>query len=327
MKVNYLLISAGVSSLLGLHSIFPSSAAAAPETANTRLLLVVSSEKDLTSPSLEIPSAGASPSLEIPSAGASPSLEIPSAGSVISPAAANQQLTEQARVEQERSSQQAAEQARIQEEQRRQADVAQRARIQEEQRRQADAAEEQARIQEEQRRQTDAAEQVNRQQEVRVASSSELSTVNSAPRSEPKVERLTKKVDVKQVIFRCEDTNGVPTTIAKLKDDKKSFIISWKSDFFNASGYNSQTRCKQASSRFEIYRKSNKFVYLTTGKINSQPTICLTGKENGVCGEGIQSQQGLLFTLKPNSSPQEILEKLTIALQSHEIVNKPALEE
>jgi hypothetical protein len=360
MKINSQWTLAGVSLFLGL-SVFPALAMAETEASKPQLPIAQSSGKEGESSAPVLPSPGESSAPVLPSPGESsapvlpspgessapvlpspgessaPVLPspvgssapvLPSPGSDVSLAQANQEYADQSQVERERSAQQADEQVRIQEEQKK-AEAAEQARrrqseASEQARRRRSEAAEQARIQAEQRRQSEATRQQNGQPEVRVASSSEPSTAST---QSTEVEPLSKKVQVEQVAFLCETENGVPMTIAKDKDNKNILIISWEYTGFNDAGYTPQERCKQVSSRFELYRKNNNFAYLTVGTINGQSSICLTSKENGNCGDGIQSQQGLLFTLRPTSNSQEILEKLAIALQSKTTSTQQILEE
>jgi Circadian oscillating protein COP23 len=137
------------------------------------------------------------------------------------------------------------------------------------------------------------------------------------PKSEPAViEKVVKRVELKEVSFLCNEDSSSPATVVKLKDQSDLVVILWKSDFFKTAGYDAQTRCKQVSARFEAYNKNKSITYLTTGSLHGQSVICLTSKKDGGCGDGISLSQGLLFTLKPSDSSDEAVESLVAALQN-----------
>jgi hypothetical protein len=115
-----------------------------------------------------------------------------------------------------------------------------------------------------------------------------------------------------QLTFVCGSDNGTPKTIAKL-NNRELGVILWTSTAFTAKGFDPQTRCKQVSARFEEYNQANQLIYLTSGKMNGQAVICATTKENGDCGD-ISPHDGLLFTLKPSSNVEELLEQLANVL-------------
>lgn len=137
-----------------------------------------------------------------------------------------------------------------------------------------------------------------------------------------------KKVELVEVNFLCGEDGGTPATVAKAKDSKQFFVILWKSDVFKQAGYDAATRCKQVSARFEEFNKANLFTYLTSGKLNGQPVICLTGKADGACGDdSVSLKQGLLFTLKPDENSNQTLEALATVLQSENGSTQEPLEQ
>jgi Circadian oscillating protein COP23 len=126
----------------------------------------------------------------------------------------------------------------------------------------------------------------------------------------------SKKLELESVAFQCGTSDSTPATIAKIKDLDELLVIRWASDFFKAGGYDAQTRCEQVSARFESYKTGGDVLYLTSGKLNGQSVICVTSQEDGSCGTGIESNGGLLFTLKPTDDSQATLEDLVTVLQS-----------
>lgn len=136
--------------------------------------------------------------------------------------------------------------------------------------------------------------------------------------SEPyaKFNKLAYKVELQEVSFLCDSEKSTPSTVLKFKDKDERLVILWNSDFFAEAGYDSDTRCQQVSTRLANFVKEREFLYLTSGKLNGQPALCLTSSEDGSCGDGITLYEGLLFTLKPNDNSQEKLEKLVSLLES-----------
>ena len=154
------------------------------------------------------------------------------------------------------------------------------------------------------------------------------SSVASSSQTKPK-KLVAKKLELEQVSFSCGQDGSTPSTIAKIKDQDKVVVILWSSTVFAEAGYDPQTRCKQVSERFEKYQKAKALIYVTAGKINGQPVLCVTSKEEGVCGEGIQvdTEGGLLYTLKPGSDAKAILEKLATAIKSQDKASQKPLKE
>ena len=142
---------------------------------------------------------------------------------------------------------------------------------------------------------------------------------NQPPKAETKL--MAKRLNLGKLSFSCNADSKIPTTIARIKD-KNLDIILWVSDLFASKGFDSKTRCQQVTARLEEYNKKQTLAYITTGKLNGQSVICVTSKEDGNCGDGIPIYEGLLFTLKPGSNPQNTLEQFADALQNHNEKNK-----
>ncbi|MBE9109420.1 hypothetical protein IQ273_08325 [Nodosilinea sp. LEGE 07298] len=131
------------------------------------------------------------------------------------------------------------------------------------------------------------------------------------------------KVELEGVSFLCDSEENTPATLVKLKNEDERLLILWDSVFFEDAGYDSETRCKQVSARLADFIEEGDFLYLTSGKLNGQPTLCLTSSEDGDCGEGITLHKGLLFTLKPEDNSQEKLESLVSLLESEQSDEEP----
>lgn len=106
--------------------------------------------------------------------------------------------------------------------------------------------------------------------------------------------------------FICAKTDGVPTTVARTKKGDVP-IVFWRSEDMSEAGFTPQVRCRQVSARFQSMYRSGQLKYITAGVLNNMPVICATTKVNSNC-----SSQNLLYTLKPNSNPQQVIKRLTL---------------
>jgi len=105
--------------------------------------------------------------------------------------------------------------------------------------------------------------------------------------------------------FYCGvDRDGAtPATIIRHPQHGEVPVIRWVSDYFEESGYDPQTRCEMVSKRFQDLHDNGALQYLTTGRMNRQPVVCVSPSDGGEC-------EGLLFTLKPTSNPNQTLQDL-----------------
>ncbi len=103
--------------------------------------------------------------------------------------------------------------------------------------------------------------------------------------------------------FVCENWQGVPTTFAKTADQTIVPVLIWQSDYFSYSGYDPSTRCELVSSRFQYFYNTGQLNYITTGRMNRMPVVCVSYHKGGGCN-------GLLFTLKPGVNPTQTLQQL-----------------
>lgn len=102
--------------------------------------------------------------------------------------------------------------------------------------------------------------------------------------------------------FICGNWQGIPATMAETAKGKVP-IITWVSDYFDTSGFNSRKRCQIVSQKFQQYYNEGTLKYLTTGRKQGNNIVCVAKVENGACS-------GQLFTLKPGSNPGETLKQL-----------------
>jgi Circadian oscillating protein COP23 len=105
--------------------------------------------------------------------------------------------------------------------------------------------------------------------------------------------------------FVCGKADGVPATVARTKKGDIPIVI-WRSEDLSEAGFTPQVRCRQVSARFQSMYRSGQLKYVTAGVLNNLPVICATTKANTDC-----SSQNLLYTLKPNADPQQVIKRLT----------------
>ena len=101
----------------------------------------------------------------------------------------------------------------------------------------------------------------------------------------------------------CMNADGVPATVVQTKSGKQVPIIYWKSRTFSSSGWTPERRCQEVSARFQSYHSSGTLEYITTGRMNGLPVICVAKTDGGACA-------GLLYTLKPGQNATATLKKL-----------------
>lgn len=107
---------------------------------------------------------------------------------------------------------------------------------------------------------------------------------------------------IRQEFYCSVSSDGIPTTF--VKNTRGTFpVIRWVSRIFDDAGYVPETRCRQVSSKFQQFQKRGLLNYVTTGRVNNQPVICVSNAQDGPC-------LGILFTLKPNQNANRTLQQL-----------------
>lgn len=104
--------------------------------------------------------------------------------------------------------------------------------------------------------------------------------------------------------FVCKkESGGVWTTFYESPRGLKAYI-RWTSDFGGAVGYTPERRCREVSQRLNNHLRTQNPFYLTHGKQDAYPIICVTDFEGGGCKE-----RGLVYTLDPNGKrrPDEVI--------------------
>jgi Circadian oscillating protein COP23 len=104
--------------------------------------------------------------------------------------------------------------------------------------------------------------------------------------------------------FVCGSSNGKPATVARTRKGDVPIVI-WSSEALSESGFTPQVRCQQVSARFQSLYRSGQLKYITAGTVNNLPVVCATKQVASTC-----NRQNLLYTLKPNTDPQQIIRRL-----------------
>lgn len=100
--------------------------------------------------------------------------------------------------------------------------------------------------------------------------------------------------------FTCLTKQGVPATVA-LTSRGPVPVIVWKTTL--GGTYTPQVRCDIVSKRFQQYYENGTLNFLTTGRKNRLPVVCVAQYKNGPCAQD-------LFTLKPGANPGRTLRQL-----------------
>lgn len=130
-------------------------------------------------------------------------------------------------------------------------------------------------------------------------------TVGNSNNCEPNLVQRSQERNTTRVTqqFYCGvSEDGVPTTF--VKNGRGTFpVVRWVSRVFDDAGYVPETRCRQVSSKFQQFYERGLLNYVTTGRVNHQPVICVSNAKDGPC-------LGILFTLKPEQNANRTLEQL-----------------
>ncbi len=113
---------------------------------------------------------------------------------------------------------------------------------------------------------------------------------------------LTQPARAAGTTFFCGVCDGVPVTFARTSRGYVP-VIRWVSAHFSGSGYTPEKRCQEVSARFQTYYNSGTLNYVTAGRMNGQPVVCVADRAGGGC-------RGLLFTLKPGSDANSTVRQL-----------------
>ncbi len=105
--------------------------------------------------------------------------------------------------------------------------------------------------------------------------------------------------------FRCElGENNFYRTIAYTRQGRRIGLITWKGITNQGSGYSPEQRCRILAYRFQRFSDAGQLRYVSTGRMNRQPVICISSS-GGQC-----QTNGLLLTLDPKDNPEQTLKEL-----------------
>ncbi|MGK7947134.1 MAG: COP23 domain-containing protein [Microcystaceae cyanobacterium] len=105
--------------------------------------------------------------------------------------------------------------------------------------------------------------------------------------------------------YTCVSEQGIPRTVVDTKRGKIELIV-WKSNFFG-SQWSPERRCQEVTRRFQSFSDAGNLKYVTTGKINGYPVICVGDQQT----RGYScDQNGLLITLQPSDHPPSVMNEL-----------------
>lgn len=100
----------------------------------------------------------------------------------------------------------------------------------------------------------------------------------------------------------CTNIDGMPTTVS-IKGDRQVPIIRWTSTDMSDSGFTPEKRCEVVSKKFEDFRSQGTLRFITSGKENGLPVICVALERGGPCF-------GTLYTLKNKQDASQTLKRL-----------------
>ena len=133
-------------------------------------------------------------------------------------------------------------------------------------------------------------------------SSCDFGNWNRCERNRVEIPNYQYAEGVRQLFYCGVSSDGIPTTF--VRNSRGTFpVVRWVSRIFDDAGYVPETRCRQVSSKFQQFYERGLLNYVTSGRVNQQPVICVSNRQEGPC-------LGILFTLKPEQNAQRTLQQL-----------------
>ena len=110
----------------------------------------------------------------------------------------------------------------------------------------------------------------------------------------------------RSITTSSSDLQTVPATVVFIPESRRyQSIIAWESDSFPNTVWTPQKRCEVISQKFQDFYNQDRLRYMTAGQINGLGVIC-AARSPETCNSRNQ-----LFTVKPGTNPQRVLEQLT----------------
>lgn len=104
--------------------------------------------------------------------------------------------------------------------------------------------------------------------------------------------------------FFCGIYRGQPATLVRsTRTGRNIAIITWSSEYFRESGFDSQSRCQVVSERIEEQYRNGNLRYIRSGTMNGHPIVCTAANRDGPC-------VALLFTLRPGDNGNEVVRQI-----------------
>ncbi|NET37703.1 MAG: hypothetical protein F6K19_37765 [Cyanothece sp. SIO1E1] len=118
------------------------------------------------------------------------------------------------------------------------------------------------------------------------------------------------KIAVQSNTFFCgRNDNGAPTLMAR-SDWGNIPVISFETDYFSESGWSSERRCKQISSKVQNFEKRGLLKHLTTETVNGEQVVCISKQMRRHLNLP-PGDVGLLMTLRQDDNPYEVIDALS----------------
>lgn len=93
-----------------------------------------------------------------------------------------------------------------------------------------------------------------------------------------------------------------PATMART-DEGDVVIYYWTQPYYTDSGEDALTRCTRVAGIFDTFNRRGNLDLIKTGQMNGRSVICAADSPSGPC-------QRLIFPLRPNENPDEVLRDL-----------------
>lgn len=103
--------------------------------------------------------------------------------------------------------------------------------------------------------------------------------------------------------FCAQGRGGAPTTFARNATGKRIEVIRWQREW--GGGITREERCQTVSARFQSASEEGLLNYITSGIMSGQKVVCVARDYGAPCS-------AMLFTLRPNDNPNEVVRGLNL---------------
>jgi hypothetical protein len=144
-----------------------------------------------------------------------------------------------------------------------------------------------------------------------------LALAQTGSTNDPEQERFPPTWAIK---FVCDESGSVPTLVVHTRRHSLQ-IAEWRSDYFQAAGYDPLTRCRKVAERLRLFyncgllRSDNMFSEISTTPQGNPSPVLFVGVDDEArrrCPTLDQRRSGklLLFMVEPNQNLEQIQERL-----------------